>query len=97
MPKAVCQLALPLRQSSGQALETHRNHFLFSDYYLNELLPRQPVWHEVEAEAGEKLKAITELYDEVADALPHYNEAQTEAHWVRPLLDILGHVYKPSG
>ncbi len=85
MARPIHQLALPL--------ETHRNHYLFSDHYLNELLPRQPVWREVETEAQEALEAITALYDQVADALPHYNEAQTEAHWIRPVLDILGHVY----
>jgi hypothetical protein len=37
------QLALPL--------ETHRNHYLFSDHYLNQVLPHQPVWREVEAGA----------------------------------------------
>jgi len=94
MSQAIRQLALSLRQSSGQALETHRNHFLFSDYYLNELLPRQPVWREAEAEAREALEAITELYDQRASALPHYNESQTEEHWIRPVLDILGHVYE---
>ncbi len=85
MSQPIRQLALPL--------ETHRNHFLFSGHYLNELLPRQPVWREVEAEAKETLEAITELYDQVADTLPHYSEGALEKEWVRPILDILGHVY----
>ena len=50
MPETVHQLALPL--------ETHRNHYLFSDHYLNELLPRQAVWREAEAEARDHLKAM---------------------------------------
>ena len=33
MPETAHQLTLPL--------ETHRNHYLFSDHYLNELLPRR--------------------------------------------------------
>ena len=33
------------------SLETHRNHYLFSDHYLNELLPRLAVWREAETEA----------------------------------------------
>ncbi len=52
------------------------------------------MWREVEAEAKEALEAIVALYDQVADALPHYNESQTEEHWIRPVLDILGHVYE---
>lgn len=86
MSKAVSQLALPL--------ETHRNHFLFSDYYLNEVLPRQAVWRKTGDGAKEALKAITELYHRQADALSHLNEAQTEEHWIRPVLNILGHVYE---
>ena len=86
MSKASHQLALPL--------ETHRNHYLFSGYYLNELLPRQAVWREVEADAIQALEAIAELYDRQAGALPHYNESQTEEHWIRPVLDILGYVYE---
>ena len=52
------------------------------------------MWREAEAEAREALEAITELYDQRASALPHYNESQMEEHWIRPVLDILGHVYE---
>jgi len=79
---------------SKTPLETHRNHYLFSDHYLNELLPRQAVWRDVEAEAEKALAAITALYRQKAAVLPHYNEPQTEEHWIRPVLDILGHVYE---
>jgi len=74
-------------------VETHRNHYLFSDHYLNAILPRQAVWREAEAKAHQVLEAITAKYREVADALPHYNEAAAEQEWIRPVLDILGHVY----
>ena len=86
MPETVRQLAL--------SLETHRNHFLFSDYYLNEVLPRQPVWRTPDAEARQALEAITQLFEEQGAALPHYNESMTEEHWIRPVLHILGHVYE---
>jgi len=85
MSEDVRQLAPPL--------ETHRNHFLFSDHYLNEVLPRQAAWREAEAGAREALKAIAKLYDRQAGALPHYNEAALEQEWIRPILDVLGHVY----
>jgi hypothetical protein len=51
MPETAHQLALPL--------ETHRNHYLFSDHYLNELLPRQVVWCEAETDAQQALGAMT--------------------------------------
>ncbi len=85
MPETAHQLVLPL--------ETHRNHYLFSDHYLNEVLPGQPIWREVEAEARLALAAIKKLYGRQADDLPHYNEAQTEQNWIRPILDALGHFY----
>jgi type I restriction-modification system DNA methylase subunit len=86
MSETARQLALPL--------ETHRNHFLFSDYYLNEVLSRQAAWRKVKAEAEEILHALAQRYGAQADALPHYNEAQTEEHWIRPVLEVLGHVYE---
>jgi len=85
MPETARQLAL--------SLETHRNHYLFSDHYLNELLPRQAPWREAETEAQQALEAITARYHEVAEALPHYSEAAAEQEWIRPVLDILGYVY----
>jgi hypothetical protein len=54
MPEIAHQLAL--------SLETHRNHYLFSDHYLNELLPWQAVWREAEAKARQALEAITAKY-----------------------------------
>jgi len=80
MPETAHQLAL--------SLETHRNHYLFSDYYLNGLLPRQAPWREAETEAQQALEAITARYHEVAEALPHYNEAAAEQEWIRPVLDL---------
>ena len=80
------QLILPL--------EKHRNHYLFSDYYLNTLLPRQPSWREAEAEAAEALEALRRLHaDKRALLRPALSEAALEEEWVRPVLDILGHTY----
>jgi len=75
------------------SLETHRNHYLFSDHFLNQVLPGQDVWRESEAEARQALDGIVELYSRLEDALPHYNEAALEQEWIRPVLDLLGHVY----
>ncbi len=32
-------------------VQPHRNHQLFSDYYLNIILPRRPDWSQLEAAA----------------------------------------------
>lgn len=56
MSQTIRQLALPL--------ETHRNHLLFSDYYLNEVLPHQAVWREAEAEAEQTFVALAKLYEQ---------------------------------
>jgi len=85
MSEAIRQLALPL--------ETHRNHFLFSDHYLNEVLPREAIWREADAEVQEVLAAIAGRYGQQAKALPHCHEAALEQEWIRPILDLLGHVY----
>ena len=80
------QLALPL--------EKHRNHYLFSDYYLNTLLPRQPDWREAEAQAALALAALRQLYaDRYALLRPTVGESALEDQWIRPILDLLGHTY----
>ncbi|MBM4431708.1 MAG: class I SAM-dependent DNA methyltransferase, partial [Chloroflexi bacterium] len=80
------QLALPL--------EKHRNHYLFSDYYLNTLLPRQPDWREADVQAAQALKAIRQLYtDRHALLRPTVGEPALEDQWIRPILDLLGHTY----
>jgi len=71
----------------------HRNQFLFSDHYLNELLPSyEPEWSKIEglAETFSRLKA---LYEKVHSQLPAANEKETERLWIQPILDILGHSY----
>jgi hypothetical protein len=80
------QLALPL--------EKHRNHYLFSDYYLNTLLPRQPDWLEADAQAAQALRAIRQLYaDRHALLRTTVGESALEDQWIRPILDLLGHTY----
>jgi hypothetical protein len=57
-----------------QPLQTHRNHYLFSDYYLANRLAEQPEWA---ADLSETLADFTTLwrgYHPQAD-----NESQTEA------------------
>ena len=69
---------------------THQNHFLFSDHYLNNLLPKQVVWEAGREETAVFSQWLRDLYQQERDNLPGYNEAQLEDHWIRPILDKLG-------
>lgn len=69
---------------------THQNHFLFSDHYLNNLLPKQAVWEAGREETAVFSHWLRDRYQQERDNLPGYNEAQLEDHWIRPILDKLG-------
>lgn len=64
-----------------QALQTHRNHYLFSDYYLANRLPEQPEWTADLSETLADFTALWRSYHPQAD-----NESQTEADWIRTAL-----------
>jgi len=83
MPASPQQLTLPL--------ERHRNHYLFSDYYLDHLLPRRLDWQEATSEARAVMKRLQTIY---AAFTPTENEAQTERDWIRPVLEALSHVFE---
>lgn len=70
----------------------HQNHYLFSDYYLNEILPTHEEWkaEDIQKAIGD----ITALFHEVKDLLPGSNEAQTEERFIRPVLKLLGLVFE---
>jgi hypothetical protein len=86
MLSSVQQLALPL--------EKHRNHYLFSDYYLNTLLPRQPGWREADAQAAQALEALRQFYADKRDLLQStLSESALEDAWVRPILGTMSHTY----
>ena len=70
------------------ALYTHRNHYLFSDYYLANRLREQPEWAAAVSEALTDFTALWRGYQPQAD-----NESQTEADWIRPALTKLGHTF----
>ena len=79
------QLVLPL--------PPHRNQQLFSDYYLNTILPQREDWHHLTAQAAQAMTAIQAIY---AAYTPSSNEkeAQTEERWIRPVLKALGHIFE---
>jgi hypothetical protein len=73
-----------------------RNQSLFSDHYLNHLLPADPRWDAALPEAEAFLAWLQDLYRREQDHLADYNESQLEAHWFRPTLSQLGHVFEPQ-
>jgi hypothetical protein len=66
---------------------------LFSEHYLRHRLPDHPEWGD---DVGEPLAALRTLYEGKRGILPNLNEAQTEAEFIRPALEILGFAYIPQ-
>jgi len=73
---------------------THRNQYLFSDHYLDNLLRQDPRWEGALAEAGAFLGWLQGLYTRERGQLTKYNEDQLEEHWFKPILRQLGHVFE---
>ncbi|GAC1634924.1 MAG: hypothetical protein NVS4B11_36980 [Ktedonobacteraceae bacterium] len=70
--------------------ETHHNQRLFSDYYLNHILPEH--WHSLRAEAIDVMQQLQQLH---AKFTPNpNNEAQTEDDWIKPVFQTLGHIFE---
>jgi hypothetical protein len=65
----------------------HNNHQLFSDHYLNAILPNRPAWRLLMAESQAALAAVDAIYHAYT---PSANEAQTEHDLIRPVLRALG-------
>ena len=69
----------------------HRNQQLFSDYYLDTLLPRRGDWQMLASDANAAKARIAAIF---AGFTPSKNEAQTEHELVRPILAVLGHTFE---
>ncbi len=69
----------------------HRNQQLFSDYYLDTLLPQRGDWQMLSAAAEAAKAQIKAIF---AGFTPSKNEAQTEHELVRPILAVLGHTFE---
>jgi hypothetical protein len=70
----------------------HSNNGLFSDYYLNEIVPTLPEWNEILFSASRQVLAeIRALRSHIQPA--RLDEAQLEEQWIQPVLRILGHHY----
>ncbi|MEO6891385.1 MAG: Eco57I restriction-modification methylase domain-containing protein [Ktedonobacteraceae bacterium] len=82
---------LPQASPAGPREAAHRNQRLFSDHYLNRILPKEDGWQRLLAEAAPVMEALRKLYSTYA---PGSNEAQTERDWIRPVLEALGHTFE---
>jgi type I restriction-modification system DNA methylase subunit len=67
------------------------NRSLFTDYYLKELFQDDPFFQSSKTAAREAWDAIKAHYEKVKELLPRANEAETECHFIHPVLDILGY------
>lgn len=72
----------------------HRNQYLFSDHYLNSLLPQDPRWPQPLPESEAFLTWLQQLFAREQNQLRNYNEPQLEEHWFKPILRQLGHVFE---
>ncbi|MHB0935028.1 MAG: hypothetical protein ACYDCO_05800 [Armatimonadota bacterium] len=72
-------------------LPAHQNRQLFSDHYLNEILPSQAGWRALASPAETALADITGIFDRF---VPSENERQTEDNLVCPVLRALGHAFE---
>ncbi len=62
-------------QLSLGADQAHNNRSLFSDHYLEKLLPADPRWEPALPEAGSFFSWLQKLYLSEGDQLAGYNEA----------------------
>src|SRR5712691_5587471 len=68
---------------------THNNQRLFSDHYLNAILPSH--WGSLKIEATQIMAQLRQIY---ARFTPNTtNEAQTEDDWIKPVLRALCHTF----
>lgn len=80
-------------------LKPYKNTGLFADHFLDEKLPGEKRWLDVLADPkiADIFSDLKTLYEKNEPALPGMNEAQTEADFIRPVLEkILGFAWTPQ-
>jgi len=73
------------------AVPSHRNQHLFSDHYLNEVLPKRLHWQALQESAQSVMKEVAAMFERYT---PSDNERQTEDGLVVPILKLLGHTFE---
>jgi len=77
-------------------MPTYRNQRLFSDHYLQEILPQSDEWKSIDRQKlNEAFAKIQSLYQKKCKIIPSLKESQLEEEFIRPILRILGHIYAP--
>jgi len=67
---------------------------LFSDYYLEELVTEDSHWQTLKNAAWEYRQRIANIIDKASPGINGDTpEAEVERRFIRPILDVLGHVY----
>ncbi|HVB76016.1 MAG TPA: Eco57I restriction-modification methylase domain-containing protein, partial [Ktedonobacteraceae bacterium] len=69
---------------------SHQNQRLFSDYYLDHILPGH--WSSLEDEAGEVMARLQHIYNTFTPNAS--SESQTEDDCIKPVLRALGHTFE---
>src|ERR1700730_728947 len=80
---SIIQLAL--------APSPHRNQQLFSDHYLNVIIPKREDWQALAIEAEPVMRELQRI---LADYTPSDKEAQLEDDLVKPVLRQMGHTFE---
>lgn len=75
-----------------QPQKPHRNHYLFSDHFIDTRLKDTKEWQVCTAHK-EAFKKLRELYDQRKNILSELMEAQTEEEFIKPVLEILNFSY----
>ncbi len=73
------------------AATPHRNQQLFSDHYLNVILPKRSDWQHLVDEARSVFADLQHLF---AAYTPSDKEAQVEDDFIKPVLRGLGHTFE---
>ncbi len=79
---------MPAVQLPLAAAHLHDNQQLFSDYYLDQILPQRADWRLLVDESAAALAKVRAIYAAFA---PSSIEAQTEDDLIKPVLAALGH------
>lgn len=82
---------MPLPIQQPLLARPHNNQQLFSDHYLDAILPNRADWQTLASQAKPVMREITAIYTSYQ---PSSNEAQTEENLIRPILKALGHPYE---
>jgi len=71
----------------------HSNSQLFSDHYLDDILPQHPDWQALSVNAEPIMAEIAAIFKKYKPSETE-KEAQTEERFVRPVLRVLGHIFE---